>query len=523
MPVNIHNLIAVINPDIYCDSSVRKEVKKLVKENLTNGDKEAYIKAAAIAKPFQSAFLFNYDDAKKNPLLNWGLKSPSEYHQIEYDSPAEGLEPLYFWTLDFMERMFPKVEKLTDNFISSPGSGHFSDLSGKASRMQEEAMKMLGATNQVIKTILNILYDLKDFKLLLANYDDLHSKDETTKRASLLSLKQRWMDVVDFAKRGTTSLKQLAAQMDFVTIIDAFMAANTLEEVEKLDLNDRVKRILKQRVADFNHWLEQSEMELRKRYNIEKTYLRNQVNTVKLYSRWIKPYLKTAKQLEQHANTRADLVTTFNTIILELTLLTTTEYKPGDDVKKGNLPAVFERVKARKYSQVVIVEFRFRGIPQRVQAGQGHWGFGGKTTITLTSYALNEEELKVLKDQIEKDDFGEVMKLIEDSTDVSLKELQNDIDEFLDESNETKKKQAEEKRRSEQDVNPFAALFDFLKTSNKKKEKKEFDALASIKSDNDYEKVIRSQAIIEARDQCFTIFDIYKRAHGMPAHENPFG
>lgn len=151
MPVNIHNLIAAISPDVYCASDVRSEVKQIVKQSLENGDTDAYLKAAEIAEPFVSPFLYKYDDAKKDPLGNWGLKSPVEKHEIEYDSAAEGLEPLYFWTLDFVGKMFPKVEKLTDNFVSSPGSGHFSDLAGKATRMQEEASKMLGATNQVLK------------------------------------------------------------------------------------------------------------------------------------------------------------------------------------------------------------------------------------------------------------------------------------------------------------------------------------------------------------------------------------
>jgi HD superfamily phosphohydrolase YqeK len=39
-----------------------------------------------------------------------------------------------------------------------------------------------------------------------------------------------------------------------------------------LDLNDRVKRILEPRIAEFLQWKEISEQELRKRFNIEKNY-----------------------------------------------------------------------------------------------------------------------------------------------------------------------------------------------------------------------------------------------------------
>jgi len=512
---SIHDLIAAISPDVYCDPSLRKEVKKIAKE-------EGYLEAEKIAKPFKSEYFFEYDEAKKDPFSNWGLTSPSAKHEIEYHSSTEGLEPLYFWTLDFMDRMFPvPVEKIIDNFVSSPGSGHFSELGQKTTRMQEEAMKMLGAANQVLKSILNLVYDLKEMKLLLQTYTDYHSKDPKIRSSARLTLKQRWMDMVDFAKRGTTSLKQLAAQMDYVTVIDAFMAANSLEDVKKLDLNERVKRILEQRVADFLRWVEESEKQLRVRYEIEIKYLRSQVNTVKLYSRWIRPYLRAAKKLEQPEKNQAALVTAFNTILLEMVLLAKSEYKPEDDVDKGVLPEAFAKVKKRKYYQIVIVEFEFRGIPQRVSQ-RGDWSFGGRTRMVFTSYGLNEQELEALHVALEEDDLGEVMNLIEGTTTESLGALQEDIDEFLKDEKETKKEKekAEKKRMKEQDVNPFASLFSFFKFEKKEKEKE--DIKHGIKSDTDHEKVIRSQAIIEAGEKCFTIFDIYKRAHFMPSHPDPY-
>ena len=513
--VEIQKLIAAISPEVYCDPSVRKEVKKIVKE-------EGYLKAAEIAKPFKGDFIFDYDEAHKDPLALWGIKSPTEEHELMYDSASDSLEPVYFWILDFLPKLgLTDVEKLVDNFISSPGSGHFSELSGKATRMQEEAMKMLGSTNQVLKSILNLIYDLKEMKLILRTYEDTKSSNPEERNAAKLTLKQRWMDMVDFAKRGTTSIKQLAAQMDYVTLIDAFMAVNSLKDVDNLDLNERVKRILKQRIADFLKWVEESEKQLRQRYKIEKHYLRSQVNTVKLYSRWIKPYLRAAQKLEQNASPQASLVTAFNTILLELSILAKVHYDPEEDIRTGLLPQVFEKVKSRKYYVVVVVDFKFRGIPQRASQ-RGDWAFGGKSDVRFLSYSLNEQELQVLKEELEKSDVDEVMTLIEGITTESLDELQGDIDEFLKEDD--KEKEEDKKRKmKEQDVNPFTSLFSFLKFDkfvNKKSEKE--DLSHGIKPDSSYEEVIRSQAIIQARDRCWNAFDIYKRAHKMPAHPNPF-
>ena len=246
--------------------------------------------------------------------------------------------------------------------------------------------------------------------------------------------------------------------------------------------------------------------------------MKSQVNTVKLYARWIKPYLKAAKQLEQPEPGEgygASLITAFNTILLELKIMGLKSYDPKDDVNQGILPKVFERVNTRKYFKVGVVEFNFRGLPNRVSQ-RGDWSFGGRTKIKFTSYSLNEQELKVLREEIGNDDFGDVMKLIEGATTETLEQMQKDIDEFLSED----EKKEDKKGKDEEDTNPFSALFSFF--SLKPKEKKDEDLSKGIKPDSEYESIIRSQAIIDARDDIFTVFDIYKRAHGMPAYESPF-
>ena len=85
-------------------------------------------------------------------------KGPSADHNLMYDSTSETLEPLYFWILDMANDMFSgKVEKLVDNFSSSPGSGHFSELQGKASQMQQESSRVLGTVNNILKGVLNLI------------------------------------------------------------------------------------------------------------------------------------------------------------------------------------------------------------------------------------------------------------------------------------------------------------------------------------------------------------------------------
>ncbi len=503
MVVDIKKLIAAINPDVFCDDEKDESgtpLNKLVKEI---AKKEGYRKAADKAKIKETDMINTQDEAEKlNTFKMVGLKYPIEKHTLSYDASSQSLEQVYFWILDTVNREFGEAEKLVDNFVASPGSGHFAEMSKRATVLHDDAMKLFGTINTVVRSVLNLIYDLKEFKLRLSTYDDLKSKDK--KNAALLSLKQLWMDRVDI-NRGTGSINGLAQQLDFVTIRDAFMASGSLEEVNKLDLNDRVKRILQQRVPEFFKWVEESEKELRKRFEIEKIYLKSQVNSLKLYSRWLKPILKSSQGLEQNLSPNASIVNQFNTAIFELVLMAKGKYDPKGDVDKGLLPKFFLKTKMRKYTPISIVEFSFRSIPERVDQ-RGGYMFRGKIDITFSSFALNEDELQILKSEIEKDDIGDAFKYIMGATEESLAQINADIDDLLEGS-----KPKKEQEKTSEDINPFRALFNF---SEKKTEKK--DLSKGILKDTDYEKVLRSQAILSARYGCGKLYNGFKKSYGWP-------
>src|SRR3989304_5694388 len=163
-------------------------------------------------------------------------ENPLTEHRLVYDSSSETLEPIYFFILDLMNDFRFEVKKLVDNFSSSPGSGHFSELGQRASVMQQQGTKILGDVNTVLRSVLNIIYDLKEFRIRLSHYDSL--KDPKRKEAATLALKQIWMDKVDITK-GNSSIKAMAlGQVGFQTLIHAFLAAKDEKDVEKMDLND---------------------------------------------------------------------------------------------------------------------------------------------------------------------------------------------------------------------------------------------------------------------------------------------
>ena len=189
---------------------------------------------------------------------------PEAEHVIGYDSSSEGLEPIYFFITDLMNDFGLKTEKFIDNFTSSPGSGHFGELGQRATIMQQQGAKILADINAVLRSVLNLIYDLKDFKTRLQQYNGVKSKDKLIHDAAVLSLKQIWMDKVDMQK-GQGSINAMSSgNLQFVTLRDAFMIANSVSDIKKMDLNDRVKNILKRKLEEYNRWHSNSEIEIRK-------------------------------------------------------------------------------------------------------------------------------------------------------------------------------------------------------------------------------------------------------------------
>ncbi len=540
---DIHKLIAAISPDVYCQKTkeidgeevnLPKKIKFLAK---IDGLTEDVLKLATPLN-WKDLPFYNYDSAKADALNLWGLKSPIEQHKLTYDSPAEGIEPVYFWLLDFLNGPYRSVEKVTDNFVASPGSGHFSEMQGKATQMQQEASRTMGNVNTVLKSVLNLVYDLKEFRIRLKPYktytDEKASQEEKYK--ALLSLKQIWLDNVDIRK-GRGSINALSSgELDFVTLRDAFMSITNDKLLnakgEKLDLNERVSKILQQRSQEFFLWIKESYSSLKQRYEIERNYLKSQVNMLKLYAKWVKPYLVAAQKLQQNFESKnAALVTAFNTMILELKLIATSPYDIKDDVAAGLVPDLFNNYKGREYYKVLVLELDFRGIPQRVSQ-RGDWSFGGKVDIKFTSYALNEQELKVLNNEINKDDLKSVLGLVEGATKESLDQIDKDIraltegkeDEDIDKEDNKKKEDATRKKEEKAKGDDFGLKAFFSAFKIKKKEKEKFDEKKTVNPapDDEYEKVVRSQCAIDSRAMCFTVFDTYKKAHGMPSHNSPF-
>lgn len=483
-----------------------------------------------------------------------GKSAPSDLKGVEgfvdndvgytliYDSFSEGLEPVYFWIVDFMRDNYwgvgLEVKKTLDEFQGAVGSGFFGDLGTRASIMQDRAMKMLTTINSVVRSIINILYDLKEFDQRLQIYKELHSDESIKKNTARLSLKQLWIDKVDI-QRGRGSINLLTQQLQFVTLRDAFMATDSVEEIQKMDLNDRVKRILAPRIQEYLAWEKLSESELTRRYKIERAYLKSQVNSLKLYSQWARPYLKAAQQLTSADYRTPDLVSIFNNMQLQVSLFGKKQVRPSDIISTTIYTKNrFADIKLSKgvYS-CVEVAMTYRTIPHtitRTESGT-HYTQGGKINIRFRGFALDADEVEA----VEKEELYQGLELIESMTKDSLESMQDEISKYL----EQEEKASEDPEERIKQLNELISSVSDKKAVEKyKKEIKELTRKLKPESENivsslfkglkeiteplqgifkqkpDTEriaKMTREAAKSRSAGSAYVVYLVYKKTHGM--------
>jgi len=468
---------------------------------------------------------------RKEKQVKFSVGDPVEY-KIIYDTFAGSLEPVYFWTLDFLRNNNPsglgfEVDKTAEEFEATAGGGFFGELGSRATVMQERGMKILETVNAVLRTIINLIYDLKEFEMRLNAYDDANSEDKQRKDAGEYSLKGIWMDQVD-VKTGLGSINQLTrGDLQFVTLRDAFMQARVYKkkdgsfnksktfkdigesEKEGMDLNRRVKVLLKKKLEEYLNWREASEKELKKRFEIEKNYLKAQVDSLKLYTTWAKPYLRAAQKLgmKEFKTGRdlpvPDMVTAFNSMQMNLKLLGRKEFKPT------KVHPSFDKFDfGKKYYSCIEVEFLYRSAPQVVKQGQSqHYTHMGTVEVCFKAFVFDDRDLEDIYAQ----EVYEDMALVEELTETSLNDLQEDIERYI---------YPDEKKEEEdngQDL--FSGIlggFSSLKKVSKFPSKIMKLGPSGKRNAGSYEKKkVVQEAGDSARDSCYVLYDVFKKSHGM--------
>jgi transcription antitermination factor NusG len=475
-------------------------------------------------------------------------------HDLIYDAFGEAMEPTYYWILDFMrEAMGYTVEKTSDFFAASEASGYFGEMGQRRTALETrvagggQAPGLFGTINMIIKSIINLLYDLKTFDLRLKHYDDIKIKDPSVKKSAVEALKGIWLNEVDKTK-GNAAIDMLAAQLNFITLRDSFMIVpvqdwyvhdadskkiseikeKAVKYVEKMDLTDVVKRILAPRVKEFVDWVYLSEKELRMRRSVEKSYLKAQDSALKAYTKWARPYLIATQKLipaeytellEEHKELGIGpeaIPTPFHAMWFYLELLGSKAAdieltRPGVGVYKK----LSEELKDKKNQPLAIlnIRFAFRGSPQTTRGARGEIITinTGRLFVRFSGYVMQKKHLDLL---LKRQD-AEVMKFIDVMTTETLEAMADDLKKYMEEEKPTEEKA---KTAFELPLSAFIKpIFGSIGKFNKQA-KEVFKKMPKLGLESgEAWKIARMKliAIEKAKKDSYNIFEKYRKANKM--------
>lgn len=157
--------------------------------------------------------------------------------------------------------------------------------------LEDRVMQILGAVNQVLKSIINIIYELKEIDRNLEFYYKSRSPDKNVAQAAEQEIKRMFIDNVDSRKGGASllslsrSANQNPAGPGYVDIVSVFYAINSLADVEKLNRNEMYKNILRNRRLEYDDWKKMNETDLKTRRNLLLQYLESQAASFEFYKK----------------------------------------------------------------------------------------------------------------------------------------------------------------------------------------------------------------------------------------------
>ncbi|MDD5254194.1 MAG: hypothetical protein PHG05_03795 [Candidatus Nanoarchaeia archaeon] len=414
------------------------------------------------------------EDVKKvegEALLGECLK---QFYVIIED-PAKGVEPIYFWYLNFLRDLLKhNVEKISDVFTATEASSFFGDLSARRSQLQEKVSNYMGLIATMSKSIFQIIREVRIIKERLSYYEDAkkyHSADPKEKEAgdaAEIALKSIWVDMVEGGIQNASSVYGIATKVGFYTLPDFFFRihAKDKDDVGKAiknieGINQKLKEVLSRKLYQYYVWKEKTYAELKTREKFTLKYLSQQYDAMRLYTSWIKPYLKAINKLDLTGKafsfTDPDLVTAFDTSKIKLEIIGT--------LKKFNMEGIYDKIEMnhKHFIQVVRVEFEFSSIPhmafqQNYQRGAVH---GGVTRVWVKAYAPKMEEYEEYIKKRENEDF-EILKSIDSTLDSLGEELKNYLKEaenvFAVEKDAKEKESKDKKAKENEEIGPFKAL-----------------------------------------------------------------
>ncbi len=458
-------------------------------------------------------------------------KSKSWEGEVKVKTFSRALESDYFWIRDYLTGPLGyELWRQDEEKAASVFSTLFGEMSQRKQALEKRVQELFSTINAVVQSIIRILYDLREYDRFLAIHEDLKSKNPKKREAALITAKRIFMDEVD-VKKGRGSINVLSSsQYEFLSLRDLFLKAKGVEDVDKFDANDRVKRILKDRVREFFDWLPRWEKQLRQQKNLLLSYLKSQYGSLKLYIQWAEPYLRAIRLLgfSDKLALEKKLIGVFDTNVIRIELMGKDSFLAWEEKIKERggkkyVPKKEDKLSEdRKYRlygpkafKLLRVELNFASKPTVISQEPGGRSYRqfGELSVKISAHGFDEkswEEFEKLKDKIEVEEENLLIQAI---TGGSLKELRDEIEKYIGEFEGEIKKEEEKKKEVKRPPLMFVEIIESFKKNFKVSAPKESKKVIFPKwKIEEAKKMAKDKAKEDGKD----LYGAYKKRHDIP-------
>lgn len=460
-----------------------------------------------------------YDEERLDQWIFTEYPKPNKRYRLDYERYDLSLEESYFWILNYLkiDNGYAYFHKVTDVFTAAEHSDFWGVSSQRIGLQQDKVSQFLATIGKMIRELFQLVRELRIFDERLSYYRDCTSGSKSAKSAEI-TLKGLYIDMAEGGSKNPASVFGMARELQFVTLPDLFFDAPAGLKVDELDqyvdhlaFNETVKRVLRRKLRSFIEWRNATQKEMVSRRIFTLKFLRQHFDIIRMYTDWIKPYLKNIRRLTMHQKKTdtAELVSAFEGSMVEIEFVATR--KPLNN---------------KKYSSVVLANFDCRTHPTMSFHQEGYAQRGpihtGRIVITLRAYMWTDEQIQnyiKMKDE-------ESIKLISDM-DTSLKSameaLGDELMKYLKEAGETNMPgvpQIKKEQKPQQGIlDPFVSVFrgigelgkTFIPSKGPKRPKKK----SSKERITDEKEKKKAQK--EVRLGMWNCYKNYKKAHEMLA------
>ena len=314
--------------------------------------------------------------------------------------------------------------------------------------------------------------------------------------------------MVEQGAKNPASVYGMAREVQFTTLPDLFFSTHPkkqedVDEVverERGAFNRKVREVLKRKITTFLAWKEHTFEEIKTRRKFTLKFLRQHYEVIKMYTYWVKPYLRNIQrlQLDQTKTETPDLLVAFETSMIEVELLAR---KPG------------------KVNQCLLMHYLFRTRPemnyqQEYQKGPLHLG---RVEIDFRVYAWTEKEVENYKKMMELEDF-QLLGLIDGSVKAAIEALGDELMRYLEEAGEEfGPKKQEVKKKSSSLISPYTSIFKgFGELFGIAQKAKKAPMQKKPSKDDEFRLILaRKDAATAAKNDAWSVYHHFKKHHVM--------